>query len=276
MDRTAALSVMMPEPVGRPRAAGAPLIAVEGLVLRFGGVTALDGISFTADERSITSIIGPNGAGKTSLFNCLSRLYIPSEGRVLFDGRPLEKESRHAITAIGIARTFQNLALFNSMTVYDNILVGCHSTMHTGFLAAALRLPSVSRDEERAHERADEMCRLLKLDAVAHLPVSELDLGARKRVELARALASRPRLLLLDEPAAGLNHTEVGELGRLISSIRDQLDITVLLVEHHMNLVMSISDKIVVLNFGRKLAEGDAKTIRSHPEVIRAYLGGSA
>jgi branched-chain amino acid transport system ATP-binding protein len=274
MDRNAARAMTIPEPsVG---SAGDPLLTVEGLVLRFGGVTALDGISFTANERSITSIIGPNGAGKTSLFNCLSRLYIPSEGHVLFKGRPLEKEKRHSITSIGIARTFQNLALFNSMTVYDNILVGCHSTMQSGFLTSALRLSSMQRDEDRAHERADEMCRLLKLEAISDLPVAELDLGSRKRVELARALACRPKLLLLDEPAAGLNHTEVGELGRLICSIRDQLNVTVLLVEHHMNLVMSISDKIVVLNFGRKLAEGDAATIRSHPEVIRAYLGGGA
>lgn len=264
--------------VDRPRSAppgGAVLLEVEDLGLSFAGIKAIDSVSFSIEAGQITSIIGPNGAGKTSLFNCLSRLYLPKQGRITFQGRDLSGCRPDQIIGLGIARTFQNLALFDSMTVLDNILVGYHCRGRASFFASALRLRYVRAAEERARARVAEIAELLEIECDLHEIVTDLPLGTRKRVELARALMSAPSLLLLDEPAAGLNHTEVSELGRLIVRLRDELGVTILLVEHHMSLVMSISDKVVVLNFGRTIAEGDAATVRSHPEVIRAYLGGA-
>ncbi|MGB6104178.1 MAG: ABC transporter ATP-binding protein [Pusillimonas sp.] len=234
---------------------------------------ALDGVSFDAMPGQITGLIGPNGAGKTTLFNCLSRLYSWQSGEILFLGKPLLPLKTHEMASLGIGRTFQNLALFDSMSVLDNVKVGMHCRTRSGFLANALNLPSVRCEENQAEQRAWELIDFLKLRDVAMLPAGQLPFGTRKRVELARALLSAPRLLLLDEPAAGLNHEEVVELGKLIRQIRDDLDVTVLLVEHHMGLVMSISDKVVALNFGRKLAEGTTQEIQRHPEVIAAYLG---
>jgi branched-chain amino acid transport system ATP-binding protein len=242
--------------------------------VRFGGVVALQQVSFEVPWGGICGLIGPNGAGKSTLFNCLSRLYRWNEGRIEFDGRSLGTVPRHRIARLGIGRTFQNLALFRSMSVRENVLVGCHGHHHAGFLRTALRLPSVARVEKAAERRAVELMEFLGLGPVADRPVSDLPFGTQKRVELARALATDPKLLLLDEPACGLNHEEVGVLGEVIRDLRDRLRITVLLVEHHMGLVMSVSDQIVALSFGRKIAEGTPSEVRNHPDVVQAYLGG--
>ncbi|HEY0877562.1 MAG TPA: ABC transporter ATP-binding protein [Zeimonas sp.] len=249
------------------------LLEVEDVSVRFGGIVALDRVSFDVRPGIVCGLIGPNGAGKTTLFNCLSRLYEFDSGRIRFDGVELGALPRHHIAASGIGRTFQNLALFGTMSVLDNVLVGTHARTATGFLANALRLPSVAAEERDARRRAIERIELLGLEAVMDTRVAELPFGTCKRVELARALAAEPKLLLLDEPASGLNHEEVESLAGSIRSLRDRLGLTILLVEHHMNLVMNVSDKVVALNFGRKIAEGDPAHVRSHAEVVEAYLG---
>ncbi|MDA3935630.1 MAG: ABC transporter ATP-binding protein [Actinomycetota bacterium] len=248
------------------------LLEVRDVTRRFGGLTAVDGVSFDVHEGSIKAIIGPNGAGKSTLFNVLTGFDRPDEGSVSFQGRELTGERPHKVVLRGVARTFQNTQLFEEMTALENVLVGRHARTRTGFIAAALRLPGTGTEEKLAREEAARLLRLLGLESWTDSPAADMPHGLRRLLEIARALATGPTLMLLDEPAAGLNHAETATLAEALYRIRDA-GVTLVVVEHDMGLVMEISDEIVVLDQGRKIAEGPPRLIQKDPEVLRAYLG---
>ncbi|MEH6472573.1 MAG: ABC transporter ATP-binding protein [Halopseudomonas sp.] len=238
----------------------------------FGGVAAVTDLSFSVTEGEIYSVIGPNGAGKTTLFNMLCGYYVPNGGSITFAGKDLAGMETHQIAAQGISRTFQNLQVFYNMTVLENVMVGCHMRTHTGLIKAALRLPSVIREERQVREWSMEALELCGLEHLADREAGSLPYGELKRLEIARALASDPKFLAMDEPAAGLNDTETVEMRQLIQRLKER-GITILLVEHNMGLVMQISDRVLVLGFGCLLAEGTPQEVQNNPAVIKAYLG---
>ena len=248
------------------------LLETKDLTIRFGGLTAVNSLNFSVEEGQIVGLIGPNGSGKTTVFNLLSGLYRPSAGEIHFTGQAIAGLKPHVVNQLGICRTFQNIRLFNSLSVYENVMIGCHSTMKNQVAESAFRLPGHRREEKSAGQRAKELIKLFELEAFEEELASNLPYGQQRRLEIVRALASQPKLLLLDEPAAGMNPQETKDLMALIRKVR-ALGVTILLVEHDMKLVMNICEKIVVLNYGNKIAEGRPEEIQQNEAVISAYLG---
>jgi branched-chain amino acid transport system ATP-binding protein len=250
------------------------ILNVDAVSLSFGGIRALKDVSFTVKKGSITAVIGPNGAGKTSLFNTISGFYRPQSGDIVFDGRSLSGSAPPERAKLGLARTFQNIALFRGMTVLDNIKLGRHAHMRTGLLDALVYHGRARREEIALRAEIEErVIDFLEIQHIRNAPVATLPYGLRKRVELARALAMRPRLLLLDEPVAGMNREETEDMARFILDVKEEWDVTILMVEHDMGMVMDISDHVVVLNFGQVIAEGVPAAVQGDPAVIAAYLG---
>ena len=248
-------------------------LSVDDISMHFGGLRAVEGVTFALQSGQIHGLIGPNGAGKTTIFNCISGFYHPTQGSIHFHNRHITYLRPDQIARLGIARTFQNVQLFRGMSALDNILVAMHSSIRTSIVAEALALPFVRRQERLGRDKALEIMDVLGLVAIQQQAAGNLPLGIQKRLELARALALDPQLLLLDEPAAGLNSSETRDLAQLLCSIRERFQLTILLVEHDMGLVMNICDTITVLNFGQKIAEGTPCKVQHHSEVIKAYLG---
>ncbi|WP_028240439.1 high-affinity branched-chain amino acid ABC transporter ATP-binding protein LivG [Stutzerimonas azotifigens] len=250
-----------------------PILEVSGLTMRFGGLLAVNGVGLSVNDKQVVSMIGPNGAGKTTVFNCLTGFYKPTEGSILLDGEPIQGLPGHQIARRGVVRTFQNVRLFKDMTAVENLLVAQHRHLNTNFLAGLLKTPAFRRSEREAMERAAHWLEQVDLVDCANRPAGTLAYGQQRRLEIARCMMTRPRILMLDEPAAGLNPKETEDLKALISHLRDAHGVTVLLIEHDMKLVMSISDHIVVINQGCPLADGTPEQIRDNPDVIKAYLG---
>ncbi len=250
-----------------------PILEVSGLSMRFGGLLAVNGVGLTVNEKQVVSMIGPNGAGKTTVFNCLTGFYKPSAGTILLDGEPIQGLAGHQIARKGVVRTFQNVRLFKEMTPLENLLVAQHRHLNTNFFAGLFRTPGFRRSEREAMDYAEHWLEAVNLKEFANRTAGTLAYGQQRRLEIARCMMTRPRILMLDEPAAGLNPKETEDLKALIGVLRNEHNATVLLIEHDMKLVMSISDHIVVINQGTPLADGTPEQIRDNPEVIKAYLG---